>query len=93
VNDSYKVDRSLLGAVVSKPAGVTDPMKWLVISPKAATCTACHDSPQAIGHVTSFGNATFGDRTQAQSLQTQEVCADCHAPGVFKGVDLVHNLK
>lgn len=93
VNDSFKVDRSPMGAVVSKPAGVTDPMQWLVISPKAATCTSCHDSPQAIGHVTSFGNATFGDRTQAQSLQTQEVCADCHAPGVFKGVDIVHGQK
>ena len=93
VNNSYKVDRGTLGAVVSKPAGVTDPMQWLVISPKAATCTACHDSPAAIGHVTSFGNASFGNRTQAQSLQTQEICADCHAAGVFKGVDIVHGQK
>ena len=93
VNDSYKVDRGTVGAVVSKPAGVTDPAQWLVISPKAASCTSCHDSPQAIGHVTSFGSATFGDRTQAQSLQTQEVCTDCHAPGVFKGVDIVHGQK
>ncbi|HKB54196.1 MAG TPA: OmcA/MtrC family decaheme c-type cytochrome [Ramlibacter sp.] len=93
VNDSYKVDRSPLGAAVSKPAGVTDPMQWMVISPKAATCTSCHDSPQAIGHVTSFGNASFANRTQAQSLQTQETCTDCHAPGVFKGVDLVHGLQ
>jgi OmcA/MtrC family decaheme c-type cytochrome len=93
VNDSYKVDRSPLGAVVSKPTGVTDPMQWKVISPKAATCTACHDSPAAIGHVTSFGNASYGDRTQAQSLQTQESCTDCHAPGVFKGVDIIHGLQ
>jgi OmcA/MtrC family decaheme c-type cytochrome len=93
VNDSYKVDGSPLGAVVSKPAGVTDPMQWKVISPKAATCTACHDSPKAIGHVTSFGNASYGDRTQAQSLQTQETCTDCHAPGVFKGVDVIHGLQ
>jgi OmcA/MtrC family decaheme c-type cytochrome len=93
VNDSYKVDRSPLGAVVSKPAAVTDPMQWKVISPKAATCTSCHDSPTAIGHVTSFGNASYGDRTQAQSLQTQEACTDCHAPGVFKGVDIVHGLQ
>jgi OmcA/MtrC family decaheme c-type cytochrome len=93
VNDSYKVDRSTLGAVVSKPAGVTDPMQWKVISPKAATCTSCHDSPKAIGHVTSFGSASYGDRTQAQSLQTQETCQDCHAPGVFKGVDIVHGQK
>jgi len=93
VNDSFKVDRSPLGAVVSKPPGVVDPMNWMVISPKAATCTSCHDSPKAIGHVTSFGNASFADRTQAQSLQTTETCQDCHAPGVFKGVDLVHGQQ
>ena len=93
VDNSYKVDRGTLGAVVTKPAGVTDPMKWLVISPKAASCTACHDSAPAIAHVTSFGNATFGNRTQAESLQTQEICADCHAAGGFKGVDIVHGQK
>ena len=93
VDNSYKVDRGTLGAVVSKPAGVTDPMQWLVISPKAASCTACHDSPKAMAHVTSFGSATFGNRTQAESLQTQEICADCHASGGFKGVDLVHGQQ
>ncbi|MFC5499456.1 OmcA/MtrC family decaheme c-type cytochrome [Caenimonas terrae] len=93
VNNSYKVDQGPLGAVISKPAGVTDPMQWLVISPKAASCTACHDSPKALAHVTSFGNASFGNRTQAQSLQTQEICADCHSSGGFKGVDIVHGQK
>jgi OmcA/MtrC family decaheme c-type cytochrome len=94
VDNSYKLDRGTLGAVVTKPTGVTDPMKWLVISPKAATCTACHDSPAAMGHVTSFGAATFGNRTQAESLQTQEICADCHASGIgFKAVDIVHGQK
>jgi len=93
VDNSYKVDRSPLGSVVAKPAGVTNPMGWLVISPKAATCTACHDSPAAIGHVTSFGSASFGNRTQAQSVQIQETCADCHSAGVFKGVDIVHGQK
>jgi OmcA/MtrC family decaheme c-type cytochrome len=93
VDNSYKTDRGTLGAVVSKPTGVTDPMQWLVISPKAASCTACHDSSKAIAHVTSFGNATFANRTQAQSIQTQETCADCHAAGGFKGVDIVHDQK
>jgi OmcA/MtrC family decaheme c-type cytochrome len=93
VNNSYKIDQGTLGAVVSKPAGVTDPLQWLVISPKAATCTACHDSPQAIGHVTSFGGASFGNNTQAQSLLTQEICADCHSSGGFKGVDIVHGQQ
>jgi len=93
VNKSWMIDRGPVGAVVAKPAGGTDPMRWLVVSPQAATCTACHDSPKAIGHVTTFGNASFGDRTQAQSLQIQEACRDCHAPGVFMGVDLVHGQK
>jgi OmcA/MtrC family decaheme c-type cytochrome len=93
VNNSYKVDQGPLGAVISKPAGITDPMQWLVISPKAASCTACHDSPKAMAHVTSFGNASFGNRTQAQSMQTQEICADCHSSGGFKGVDIVHGQK
>jgi OmcA/MtrC family decaheme c-type cytochrome len=93
VNNSYKVDRSVLGSVVSKPAGVTDPLKWLVISPQAATCTSCHDSPKAIGHVATYGGASFGNRTQEQSLHTQETCADCHASGVFMGVDIVHGQK
>jgi OmcA/MtrC family decaheme c-type cytochrome len=96
VNDSYKVDRGPLGAVVAQPGGPTsDPTSWLVISPKAATCTACHDSPKALAHVTSFGQATFGEAgaTQAASWQRPETCADCHSPGGFKGVDLVHGLK
>jgi OmcA/MtrC family decaheme c-type cytochrome len=93
VDNSYKNDQGPLGAVVSKPTGVTDPMQWLVISPKAATCTACHDSPKAMAHVTSFGQATFANRSQAQSMQTQEICADCHSSGGFKGVDIVHGQK
>jgi OmcA/MtrC family decaheme c-type cytochrome len=93
VNNSYKVDLGPVGAVVSKPTGVTDPMQWLVVSPKAATCTACHDSPTAIAHVTSFGNGSFGNKTQSQSFQTQEICADCHSSGGFKGVDIVHGQK
>ena len=99
VNNSYKQDRSPLGAVVSKPIDTatskanTNPATWMVISPKAAACTACHDSPKAMAHVTSFGNASFGNRTQAQSVLTQETCDDCHSSGGFKGVDLVHGQK
>jgi OmcA/MtrC family decaheme c-type cytochrome len=93
VDNSYKLDRGVVGSVVSKPAGVTDPLQWLVITPKAASCTGCHDSPKAMGHVTSFGAAAFGDKTQAQGMLTTETCADCHASGGFKGVDIVHGQK
>jgi len=79
---------------VKKDTGVTDPGLWRVITPKAASCTACHDSSKAIAHVTSFGGAAFGDKTQAQFLAgARETCDDCHASGGFKGVDIVHGQK
>ncbi len=94
VNNSYKQDLGPLGAVVSKPGGTTDPNAWNVISPKAASCTACHDSSAAIGHVTSFGGSAFGNMTQKQIAGLpRESCDDCHSPGGFKGVDIVHGQK
>ena len=59
VNGSWRVDRGPIGSVVAKPllgsatplTVETDPLKWLVITPKAATCTACHDSTNAMSHV------------------------------------------
>ena len=68
--------------------------KMPVISPKAATCTACHDSSKAIGHVTSFGGSAFGNLNQGQIAGLpRETCNDCHSPGGFKGVDVVHGQK
>ena len=94
VNDSYKIDQSPLGAVVKKDSGVTDPNLWKVISPKAASCTACHDSAKAVDHVSSFGGAYFGNQTQAQIAGSpRETCNDCHASGGAKSVDLVHGQK
>jgi OmcA/MtrC family decaheme c-type cytochrome len=104
VNNSYKQDSGPLGTVVMKPttsaAGVTpvvletDPNKWLVISPKAASCTACHDSSKAMAHVTSFGGAAFGDKTQAQIAGLpRETCDDCHSMNGVKPVDTVHGQK
>jgi OmcA/MtrC family decaheme c-type cytochrome len=91
VNDSYKNDRSPLGAVVS--ARAADPLANLVISPYAATCTSCHDSKKAIDHVTQAGNSSFGTRTLGQDRLVTETCVDCHAAGGFKAVDYVHGLK
>jgi len=96
VNDSWKNDLSPIGAVVTKPIDQTtlkadtNPLTWGVITPKAATCTSCHDSQTAINHVVGTGGSSFGAATQAQSLQTQETCADCHGPGRQLGVDVVH---
>ncbi len=101
VNNSYMRDLSPLGAVVKKDTGVTDPSLWKVISPKAATCTACHDSIAAQTHVVNFGGGTFGTRTQADigallpaaNVLPRETCDDCHASGGTKSVDIVHGLK
>jgi OmcA/MtrC family decaheme c-type cytochrome len=91
VDNSYKQDLGTVGTMVFKDTGVTDPNQWKVISPKASSCTACHDSSTAIAHVTSFGGSSFGNKTQAQiAAQASETCNDCHAPGGFKGVDIVH---
>jgi hypothetical protein len=94
VNDSWKQDRSTVGSVVSVPkVGTTpdpNPLNWLVITPKAATCSSCHDSTTAINHMVGVGGSKFGTATQGQSFQTQESCVDCHAPGSPRGVDVVH---
>jgi hypothetical protein len=111
VNNSYQNDQGGLGTVVMKPAtsgaGVTpvvlesDPAKWNVISPKAASCVTCHDgvtkiTGQLVSAHISDGNAkgSFGTVTQA-GLRTVsgEACVDCHAPGNFLGVDKVHGQK
>jgi OmcA/MtrC family decaheme c-type cytochrome len=99
VNNSWQTDPNPVGSVVAKPidqvtlkAG-TDPLAWLVITPQAASCTACHDSPTAINHVVGAGGSAFGIATQAQSFQTKETCADCHRPGLPYGVDVVHGRR
>lgn len=102
IDDSYKLDRGPVGAVVSKLSDLnnvlstklTDPKTWWVISPKAATCTSCHDSSIAIAHVKSWGLGAYGDQTQAQAgWGSKEICIDCHSPGGFKAVDVVHGLQ
>jgi OmcA/MtrC family decaheme c-type cytochrome len=96
VNDSWKNDLSPIGAVVAKPIDQatlkadTNPLTWRAITPRAASCTSCHDSQTAISHVVSVGGSSFGNASHAQALQMQETCADCHGPGRPQGVDAVH---
>jgi OmcA/MtrC family decaheme c-type cytochrome len=96
VNNSWQKDPNPIGAVVAKPyvAGTAtidaDPRNWIVITPKAASCSSCHDSTTAINHMVGVGGAAFGTASQAASLQTTESCVDCHAPTKPWGVDVVH---
>ncbi len=104
VNDSWQTDSSVLASAVLKYGATAEgPAKFggstllanawnfNVISPKAASCTACHDSPKAQAHVQSAGNATFGNL--AQNQWPQETCADCHSQGQFMSVGRVHGLS
>jgi hypothetical protein len=98
VNDSWRRDLGPVGSAVSKPlVGTTpdaNPLNWLVISPKAASCTACHDSASAIEHVSAAGGSSFATRTQGQMfLDAKETCDDCHASGQRLGVDVVHGQR
>jgi OmcA/MtrC family decaheme c-type cytochrome len=95
VNDSWKQDKSVLGSVVFKATGKTNMLDWQVISPKAATCTSCHDSKSVQTHVKTVG-ASFGTATQNDLLfggKVFESCEGCHTSGSAIGVDTVHRFK
>ena len=109
-NNSYKQDLGTLGAVISKPIdpatsmAATNPLNWIVISPKAASCTACHDATSiTVGHIQqNFAGGYFGSKTQAEIAGLpRENCEDCHASGSigktskgkFLAVDLAHGQK
>jgi len=93
VNRSYMNDPAVIGSVVSLRATGADPLNYNVISPRAAGCTSCHNSPKAIEHVTQAGNSAFGTRTLGQDWLVTETCADCHSAGGFKAIDYVHGLQ
>lgn len=103
VNGSFKQNLSTVGTSVtfnvdtstdSTNATVTDTdaSDNLVISPKASTCSSCHNSNDAKDHMIQTGGAAFGTVTQGQlaSGQVFESCDSCHQPGGLKPVDSVH---
>ena len=102
VNDSYQVNRSILGTSVTYDVDTssdstdavvtdTDASDNLVISPKASTCASCHASALAQSHMEDngavFGTATQGDLAAAKVF---EQCDACHLPGAMAPVDVVH---
>jgi OmcA/MtrC family decaheme c-type cytochrome len=103
VGNSYVVGNSVLGtslaldvdtSVDSTNATVTDTnaLDNPVISPKAASCSACHDSLGAREHMVMLGGAAFGTKTQGDILagNIAETCDACH--GVATGFLDVHNV-
>ena len=118
VNNSYQKDRGVMGtsrtydvdltkASASATVTDTDPSNNAVISPKAAACSACHDSDVEKTHMMNVGGATFGGQFGIGSLagdskvtqgdlqagKLKETCDSCHAVGGLVPVDVKHNLK
>jgi OmcA/MtrC family decaheme c-type cytochrome len=105
VGDSYKQSASVLGTSVtyavdtssdSSNASVTDSdaSDNAVISPRASTCSSCHNSDGAKTHMTVIGGAAFGTVTQgalATGTAVFEQCDGCHLPGAMKPVDAAHS--
>jgi OmcA/MtrC family decaheme c-type cytochrome len=104
VDDSHLRSKSALGTSVtyavdtstdSTNAAVTDAdaSDNLVISPRASTCSSCHNSDGAKVHMRLEGGAAFGTVTQgalATGTAVLEQCDGCHLPGALSPVDAVH---
>jgi OmcA/MtrC family decaheme c-type cytochrome len=104
VNGSYIQNKSVLGTSVtfdvdlstnSTNATVTDTnaLNNMIISPKASTCSSCHNSNDAKTHMMITGGAVFGSATQSDFVsggKVLETCDGCHLPGGMAPVDILH---
>lgn len=62
----------------------------LVTSPITAACSACHDSLQAISHMTTTGYGSFYKKRSDVVVATKEQCLVCHGPGTVAEIKAVH---
>jgi OmcA/MtrC family decaheme c-type cytochrome len=66
----------------------------LVVSPITAACSACHDSNNAIVHMTDFGGVFYQSRASVMSTPhgsaAQEQCLICHGPNTVAEIKTVH---
>ena len=60
VNDSYRDDQSVLGTVVDPGTDGSGIITDTIITPRAATCSSCHDSARAIAHMTGKPDPVTG---------------------------------
>lgn len=63
----------------------------LVLSPITGACSACHDSPIALDHMTANGGRFYAPRSSVLAPgASQEQCMLCHGPGKVAPIGVVH---
>jgi OmcA/MtrC family decaheme c-type cytochrome len=72
--------------VTTEAAGTT-----LVFSQITGACSACHDSPAAVNHMTLNGGLFYAQRSVATAPNAPpEQCLLCHGPGRVAAIGAVH---
>jgi len=92
VDETYRTDSGMLGTSFNAGASATDPTDDLKISPKASSCSSCHDNYQS--HMVGFGGASFSfQQSLAMETPTAEHCQECHGASGGRDVKVWHNVK
>jgi OmcA/MtrC family decaheme c-type cytochrome len=95
----YPVGASALAATIDVSADIDSPFDDLNITPNTAACWGCHDRPQSVAHMESFGGAFDAVQTPEGTLISQsagtviETCDVCHGPGRSSDVAVLHGLE
>jgi OmcA/MtrC family decaheme c-type cytochrome len=75
------------------PTVNNDPADDTKVTPAAATCSACHDSPRVRAHMLRKGASFETLQQNIDSGAVSEKCNTCHGPGKSKDVSRVHRVK
>jgi hypothetical protein len=80
---------------VTNPDGLIDPLLLPVFSPKAASCTGCHDTAANREHMRSVGGSAFDLNQSAVVLEGKvfERCDECHGSSGAEDVKAVHGIE
>jgi OmcA/MtrC family decaheme c-type cytochrome len=63
-----------------------------VFTPATGACYSCHDSVEAVAHMTLNGGAIDQNRSAVLAAGTIETCAVCHGAGSSHAADKVHTI-
>lgn len=89
---SLPLPDGVLGTTIDTGADHEDPSDDTVITPATATCSSCHDSAEAIAHMTINGASFNTTQAAIDSGSVQETCNVCHGTGRDSDVSTVHDI-